>query len=142
MWALLVLYASTSVGSSAQTGAALHPFLKWFFPDLPQLQASEVNLVIRKAAHVIQFFVLALLLWRAARIKPALGFSTSGLVIWVLSVCAVIATLSEGIQVFMPARGASVADILLDMGGALFGLLAILLWSIFRDSLRKETIPS
>lgn len=98
--------------------------------------------MIRKSAHAIQFFVFALLLWRAARIKPALGFSTSELVIWVLSVCAVIATLSEGIQVFMPARGASVADILLDMGGALFGLLAILLWSIFRDSLRKEIISS
>jgi len=99
-------------------------------------------MVIRKMAHAIQFFVFALLLWRAARIKPALAFSNSGLAIWVLSVCAVIAASSEGIQIFMPARGASVADFLLDMGGALFGLLAILLWRVFQTSLRKETIES
>jgi len=142
LWALLVLYASTNVGSSSNTGAALHPFLRWFFPDLPQLQASEVNLVIRKTAHAIQFFILALLLWRAARIKPALAFSNTGLAVWVLSICAVVAALSEGIQIFMPVRGASVADFLLDVGGALFGLLAILLWRVFQTSLRKETIES
>ena len=122
-----MLYASTSAGSSGRTASVLRPLLIWFFPDLPTLDVHEVNFLVRKTAHVLQFFVFALLLWRAARVEPPLRVTDRVLVAWVIGISAVIAGLSEGIQIFSRFRGASFADFLLDMSGALLALFLVFL---------------
>ena len=91
---------------------------------------------VRKCAHLAEYAVLALLLWRALRRESAPGnapwrWSKAGLV---LALVALYAASDEIHQAFVPSRQASVWDVLLDTTGAAFGLLC--LWGVGR--LRKR----
>jgi VanZ family protein len=84
---------------------------------------SIIVVVARKCAHVTEYAVLALLLWRALRSVPTLRTKTLMLFPAVLLGAALIATSDEFHQMFVKSRTPSVLDVLLDMAGALLGLL-------------------
>lgn len=130
IWVVLVLYASTSAGSARRTGGAMSPFLVWIFPDLTLEGQEMINVGIRKAAHVVQFLVLALLLWRAVRMRPALPVARREVFWWIFWVSLVFALASEGIQITSPHRGASWWDVVINLSGSLlaFGLISIADW--------------
>ena len=78
---------------------------------------------MRKCAHVTEYAVLALLLWRALRSVPALRTKTLMVFGAVLLGCALFAASDEFHQTFVKSRMPSVRDVLLDVAGALLGLL-------------------
>jgi hypothetical protein len=82
-----------------------------------------ILVVTRKCAHVTEYAVLALLLWRALRSVPTLH--TKRLLVFgaALLGCALFAASDEFHQTFVKSRTPSVRDVLLDTGGALLGLL-------------------
>ena len=91
---------------------------------------------VRKCAHLAEYAVLALLVWRALRKESAREntpwrWSKAALV---LALVALYAASDEFHQAFVPSREASVWDVLLDTSGAAFGLLC--LWGVGR--LRKH----
>ena len=57
LWAALILSAANDRFSDAQTSG----WLEYFFGRLP----PEVNVILRKGAHVAEYAVLALFAWRA-----------------------------------------------------------------------------
>ncbi len=126
LWGGVVLFLSTGAGSGQHTEWLLRPWLVWFWPDLAGMEWREIHHFIRKGAHVLQFFVLALLLWRAVRVPPAWKIGRPGLAVAVLAVSLVLGLASEGIQIFTPERGAGWSDVLLDLAGGALGLLLIL----------------
>ena len=91
---------------------------------------------VRKCAHLAEYAVLALLLWRALRKPPEPDappwrWSEAGLV---LALVALYAASDEFHQTFVPSRQGCVRDVLLDTAGGAFGLLC--LWAAGR--LRKR----
>ena len=82
-----------------------------------------ILVVVRKCAHVIEYTVLALLLWRALRSVPTLHAKSLMVFGAVLMGCALFAASDEFHQTFVKSRTPSVRDVLLDVGGALVGLL-------------------
>jgi VanZ family protein len=82
-----------------------------------------ILVVARKCAHVTEYAVLAVLLWRAVRNVSV--FRTKTLMIFgaVLLGCALFAASDEFHQTFVKSRTPSVRDVLLDVTGALLGLL-------------------
>jgi len=70
-----------------------------------------------------EYAILALLLWRALRSGSALRAKISMLFGAVLLGCAVVAASDEFHQSFVKSRTSSVRDVLLDIVGALIGLL-------------------
>jgi VanZ family protein len=67
LWMGLIFSASSDSNSFARSSRILAPLLHWLFPHL---QEDTVNLIVllgRKGAHVTEYAVLALLLWRAWR---------------------------------------------------------------------------
>ncbi|MBR6792914.1 MAG: VanZ family protein [Clostridia bacterium] len=97
--------------------------LGWFRPLLERLfgpDAELMDFIVRKAAHMTEFCVLALLIcWLSGVLKRA--FHGYGL-FYTLSVAVV----DEFIQSFSD-RTSLVADILIDFSGALIGFGAVLL---------------
>ena len=77
----------------------------------------------RKCAHMIEYAVLALLLWRAVRNTPVLGAKMLVAFGAVMLGCALFAASDEFHQTFVKSRTPSVRDVLLDVTGALLGLL-------------------
>jgi VanZ family protein len=67
LWMTLIFSASGDTKSFARSSRILGPLLHWLFPHLPE---DTVNLIVffaRKGAHLTEYAVLALLLWRALR---------------------------------------------------------------------------
>lgn len=122
-----MLYASTGAGSGDNTARFLRSILAWISPDFGLATLPEINFMIRKVAHVAQFFLYALLIWRALRLPPALAVRRRVAVAWILGSSMVLALASEGIQVFVSSRTPTVQDIVLDFSGALIGVGLILL---------------
>lgn len=90
---------------------------------------------LRKVAHFAEFALLgaeaALWLW--------LRFGALGCRFFRgLSFCALSACVDEGLQLLSPGRAAAAGDVLLDTGGALFGMLCLWAAVLFLGLLRER----
>jgi len=129
-WTGFIFVGSTDAFSSAHTSRILGPLLRWLFPGLTEPALDLAVLLIRKAAHLTEYAVLAGLWWRALR-RPVRqdprpwAWRPAGLA---LLACALSAGADELHQSFTATRTASGWDVLLDTAGAGLGLL--LLWRL------------
>lgn len=90
-----------------------------FTADSTRELLGPLNFALRKGAHLASFGLLAVLF----RFALGPGRRAPGLIAWALTV--VYAASDELHQRFVPGRGASLDDVLLDALGA---ALALLLW--------------
>ena len=123
IWLGVIFVGSTSVMSAEHTSRYIVPFLLWLKPGMSPEAIWTILVVTRKCAHVTEYAVLALLLWRALRSVPTLHAKTLLVFGAALFGCALFAASDEFHQTFVKSRTPSVRDILLDTGGALLGLL-------------------
>ena len=123
IWLGVIFVGSTSVMSADHTSRYIGPFLLWLKPGMSPNAIWTILVVARKCAHVTEYAVLALLLWRALRSVPTLGRKTFTAFGAVLLCCALFAASDEFHQTFVKSRTPSIRDVFLDVGGALLGLL-------------------
>ena len=123
IWLGVIFVGSTSVMSAEHTSRYIVPFLLWLKPGMSPAAIRTILVVARKSAHVTEYAVLALLLWRALRSVPTLQTKTLLVFGAALLGCALFAASDEFHQTFVKSRTPSVRDVLLDVGGALLGLL-------------------
>ncbi len=114
---------STNAMSSEHTSRYMVPFLLWLKPGMSPVTIWTVLVVIRKCAHVTEYAILALLIGRALGSVPSLRTKTSILSGAVLLGCAIFAVSDEYHQTFVKSRTPSVRDVILDVGGAVAGVL-------------------
>ena len=128
----LIFTASSDRHSFARSSRILGPLLRWLFPQMPPDTVNFIVLIVRKGAHLTEYAVLALLLWRAIR-KPVRNdlrpwnWPEARLV--VLSV-ALYAASDEFHQQFVPSRDSAVHDVFIDTAGGAAGLFAF--WVVGR----------
>ena len=127
LWMGLIFGGSTDLLSSQKTSRIIAPLMRWLNPNVSEETIRAVQTVVRKGGHVAEYSVLAVLLWRARR-KPFRN--DPRLWSWpeatrVVFYSGLYAATDEFHQWFIPSRGASVWDALLDMLGAATGLLAL-----------------
>ena len=122
IWLGVIFVGSTSVMSTEHTSRYIVPFLLWLKPGMSPAAIWTILVVVRKCAHVTEYAVLALLLWRALRNVPVLSTKTLMVFGAVLLGCALFAASDEFHQTFVKSRTPSVRDVLLDVMGALLGL--------------------
>jgi hypothetical protein len=123
IWLGVIFVGSTNIMSAEHTSRYIVPFLLWLKPGMSPHAIWIILVVTRKCAHVTEYAVLALLLWRALRSLPALRTKMFIVFGAVLVGCAVFAASDEFHQTFVKSRTPSVRDVLLDVAGALLGLL-------------------
>src|SRR4051794_20189590 len=61
-WMVVVFVASTDFGAESHTSRWLVPILRWFDPTLSHVAIERVHLIVRKAGHVTEYAVLAMLI--------------------------------------------------------------------------------
>ncbi|NUM25141.1 MAG: VanZ family protein [Candidatus Buchananbacteria bacterium] len=91
----------------------------YYFSNQPDLKSQFLpswDLVLRKIAHLAEFFVLAYLFFRAYQ---SVGFSKIKSLIFALMFSVLGAVFDEWHQSFISGRVASITDILIDSIGAL-----------------------
>jgi VanZ family protein len=136
IWMALIFSASSDANSFAHSSRIIGPLLHWLFPQMPDDTMYFIVLVVRKCAHLTEYAVFALLLWRALR-KPMKNDPRPW--IWrearlALLIVALYAASDEFHQSFVPTRTALVSDVFVDTAGGAAGLLA--LWAFGRRQKR------
>jgi len=117
LWAALVTSFSTDAFSAEHTSRIIIPLIRWLFPHAAPATLAFVHHLIRKAAHVSEYFILSLLLLRG--IRGTQGGWRVGWAVEAVAVAAGWAALDELHQAFVPSRGPSMRDVLIDVTGAL-----------------------
>jgi VanZ family protein len=123
IWLGVIFVGSTDLMSAEHTSRFIVPFLLWLKPGMSAATILSIIFAIRKCAHLTEYAILALLLWRALRSSSALRPKMSTLFGMVLLACSLFAASDEFHQSFVKSRTPSVRDVLLDVAGASFGLL-------------------
>jgi VanZ family protein len=119
---VIIFAASTDIGAAPQSQSVISRLLAWLglvhWLTPPQLDA--VNYGVRKAGHLTEYALLAVLLHRA-RARSRVRWTVRR-VVEVLIVVVLYAMSDELHQGFVASRTASVGDVLLDSVGAAAGL--------------------
>ncbi len=153
IWLCLIFIGSTDLMSAEQTYRFLVPFLRWLDPQISVPTIATIHFAVRKLGHIIEYAILAMLLWRGLRrgtdlqmkTKPVINTSvqTEGagrsslvdstgcpwvrtrsiLAVSVWIVATLVAATDEFHQSFVPTRTAASGDVMIDSIGALLGLL-------------------
>lgn len=122
LWGLLIFFLSTDAMSGKTTWPPLERILRFLFPAISHEALAWSHVFVRKAAHVIEYFVFALLLDRGFR--RGSGVSVAMAPFFALAVAALYSATDEIHQTLVPSRGGSFLDCGWDTLGA--GLAALL----------------
>src|ERR1051325_5130917 len=95
IWLGVIFAGSTSVMSAEHTSRYIVPFLIWLKPGISPRTIWNILIITRNSAHVIEYTILALLLWRAVRRVPSLHAKTFMVFGTVLLGCALFAVSDE-----------------------------------------------
>jgi VanZ family protein len=127
LWVGFTFWMSTGLFSSSHTSKIIEPILRYLMPHLSVTDVHVIHGAIRKLAHVTEYFILGLLLFRAFR-------SDSGkenMLRWSLFSLMVMTLLALGDefhQSLVLERTASIFDVGFDIMGGFLGLCVKMLW--------------
>lgn len=124
IWCSCMFTASSDLMSAPHTSRFVEPFLRWLIPGISQGLIEEVHWTIRKGAHLTEYAILAGLLRHAiahSRRNFTEGFYWK-ITLQAWGLATLFAATDEFHQAFVPSRGSSVTDVLIDACGAALGL--------------------
>jgi hypothetical protein len=122
-WALFVWGLGTDEFSASTTSRFMKPVLRWLFPHLGFYEINELIYGIRKAAHVVEYAVLAILTLRALLLHKRPSLITCAVLS--LAFALTFAAADERRQSHSAARTGSGWDVLLDGAGAVSAIALI-----------------
>lgn len=116
LWLLVVLRTSQGDLSADWTRAQLEALIRLLGFGIEHV--AFTHLLIRKAAHVLEYAVLGFLSFRAAgrSLAPPRAAACA------LLLCAAVAAADEAHQATLPTRTGSPRDVVFDLAGAVLGL--------------------
>lgn len=132
LWLGIILAESTNYGSAENTSRFLYPLLHFLFGVGPA-DFQVWHSVIRKTGHFVGYFTLSWLLfrsWRATFPFPGITWTIQ----WArisFFMTALVASLDEWHQTYLPKRTGNLHDVLLDSTAAL--VAQIVLFAILRS---------
>ena len=130
LWLIVIAIESSAYLSANNTSRILYPLLHYLF-RLDWDQFESVHYFIRKGGHVFGYGLLSILFFRAWReTLPALGnpkWTFRWANIAVLGT-ALVASLDEWHQSFIPSRTGSPWDVLLDTCAGIGAQILVFVW--------------
>jgi VanZ family protein len=124
---VLIYWMSTGGFSSSNTSRIIEPIIRFFAPSISRKQILMIHGVIRKLAHVTEYFIFGMLLFRAFRADSRERRWWT----WGLSSLAVVVLYAAGDemhQYFVSTRTASPADVGFDTLGGILAQYASIVW--------------
>jgi VanZ family protein len=127
LWMSLIFIGSADSGSVNRSSRIIEPLVHWLFPTMSAEGLRMCVLVGRKCAHLAEYGLCAILVWRALRqhtrkdTRPWNWREPK----WALVIIFAYACTDEIHQIFVPGRGAAFHDVLLDTLGGALGLFVL-----------------
>jgi VanZ family protein len=136
----LIAIESTASLSSENTGRFLYPIFHFLF-GLDPVRFVPWHFLIRKTGHVIGYAVLSILLFRAWRVTVAVKNNPRWSIVWAriaMAMTALVGSLDEWHQTFLPSRTGTIHDVVLDTTAGLAAQILLFLWLRSEKSDRPE----
>ena len=120
-WMGVIFFFSTDLFSGSQTSRIIGPILKWFAPGIADETIADVQLIVRKIAHLAEYAILSILICRALakrdvpRSLPLVALGQAVLI------AAAYAAFDEWHQSWTTERFGSALDGGIDSVGAVLG---------------------
>ena len=133
LWTVVIFGMSTDTFSSEHTSRFIVPLLNFLFPFLSPLSVDLIHELIRKSAHVTEYFILGWLLYRAFRGNSYQEWRPE----WTLYAAIVVmlyALCDEFHQSFVATRSASLGDAAIDTAGGVLSQAVVIFRHFFRKS--------
>ena len=118
---VLILVASSDLMSAEHTSRFIGPFLRWLIPDMSAEGVAAVQFYVRKAAHVTEYAILAVLIMRALAGETKRSVTLH--IFAAIGMALLCAAADEFHQSFVGSRTGSPLDVMLDLAGALLGVV-------------------
>ncbi|WP_294404638.1 VanZ family protein [uncultured Clostridium sp.] len=113
--------------NSSQNGAISHSVSTKFSKELFQnfiyhfnLNISDVDIIIRKCAHVFEYMILAIIIRICLKIME---IKNKNIILLVLILIISIACLDETLQLFIRGRTSKILDVFIDLSGGIIGCI-------------------
>lgn len=133
LWLIVIAIESSAYLSAHNTSRILYPLLHYLF-GLNHARFEHWHVYIRKGGHIFGYGLLSFLFFRAWReTLPVLGHAKWTLRWASIAVLgtALVASLDEWHQSFIPSRTGTPWDVLLDTCAAIGAQILIFLWTRF-----------
>ena len=127
LWMCFIFWMSTETFSSENTFSWTEILVHFLLPKISSQEVLFINALIRKAAHVVEYFVLGILLFRTFRGSSVSSWNWRWPIFAVI-VVALWAASDEFHQSFVPSRMASAADVAIDTAGGILAQFVAFLW--------------
>jgi VanZ family protein len=130
LWMTLIAIESTDTFSSENTSRFLYPMLH-FLLGLDLVRFQVWHHYIRKSGHFVGYFALSFFLFRAWRATLRLPWAPRWALRWAtiaFFMSALVASLDEWHQTFLPSRTGAISDVMLDSSAALTAQVLIFLY--------------
>ena len=134
LWMTLIAIESTDTFSAENTSRFLYPLLH-FLIGLDLLRFAVWHHYIRKIGHFVGYFTLSFFLFRAWKATLHLPWAPRWTLRWAsiaFFMSALVASLDEWHQTFLPSRTGLFSDVVLDSCAALTAQLVIFLFLAWR----------
>jgi VanZ family protein len=126
IWMGVIFWMSTGMFSYEQTSRYIVPILNFLFPWLVPNQIDMLHELIRKSAHITEYFILGSLLFYAFRSGSKQKWCLRWTMYAIIGVVLYAAS-DEYHQSFVASRTASIIDVGIDSAGGLLSQIAIAL---------------
>ncbi len=126
----MIGFFSTDTFSAEHTGSVLEKIVRAIFGNISPEHFRMLHVFVRKSAHFTVYGLLSLLSycsWRATLPRRAAWTFTWALLALLVAILA--GSMDEIHQMFVPSRGPSPYDVMLDTMGALFVQILIATFS-------------
>ena len=118
-WALVIFILSNQPAavSSGQSGVIVGHLQQ----AMPGVSTAVLTFLVRKSAHIIAYFILGILMYRALRINMRRWQKRTVASLALIS-CSLYAVTDEIHQLFVPGRSGELRDVMIDSIAALVGI--------------------
>jgi len=128
LWAGVIFFLSSGQGSMTETSRFIRPLIAFFFPSAPPDTFLLVHAFIRKAAHFVEYAVLAFFAARALS-NSSINVLRNYWALFSFVLIVLVAAVDESNQSFNAARTGSIWDVFLDISG---GLTIIVIYQLLK----------
>ena len=135
VWLLTIFFLSTDLFSQNETSRIIIPILTFFFPGLSPAELTLWHSVIRKFAHITEYFILAVFTYRSMKYEQPDPLQAK---LRTFAFIVLAASLDEIHQRFTAFRTPSPVDVGYDCFGAVWALWLITLYETRR--LRSHSV--
>lgn len=125
LWMLFIFIMSSFNGVMSGNQSESIAVLIYNLFDISDTE--KVSLIVRKCAHVSEFFILGILV-----INLVSKYNVKHIYFISFIICVLYSSSDEFHQLFVPGRSGQVTDVLIDLIGVVLGLLLVFLIRCFR----------